>query len=162
MSFHGPSASRSASAMDPLAPGSSIGILGGGQLGRMLAMAAARLGFRCHVYSDHSGPAFDVANDPMTKTIWVAAWDGVYRWSTDDAKPLRAGLESTPIGIVRAAGKRLFAGGPDGLWERIDNAWQKIEGHFATSLTDVEVADGALGNHSFDATSLMRSTQREL
>ena len=29
----------------PLAPGSSIGILGGGQLGRMLALAAARLGF---------------------------------------------------------------------------------------------------------------------
>ena len=29
----------------PLAPGASIGILGGGQLGRMLALAAARLGF---------------------------------------------------------------------------------------------------------------------
>jgi 5-(carboxyamino)imidazole ribonucleotide synthase len=29
----------------PLAPGSTIGILGGGQLGRMLALAAARLGF---------------------------------------------------------------------------------------------------------------------
>ncbi|WP_395674388.1 5-(carboxyamino)imidazole ribonucleotide synthase [Phenylobacterium sp.] len=31
--------------MQPLAPGSTIGILGGGQLGRMLAQAAARLGF---------------------------------------------------------------------------------------------------------------------
>jgi 5-(carboxyamino)imidazole ribonucleotide synthase len=31
--------------------GSTIGILGGGQLGRMLAMAAAQLGYRCHVYS---------------------------------------------------------------------------------------------------------------
>ena len=29
----------------PLAPGSTIGVLGGGQLGRMLALAAARLGF---------------------------------------------------------------------------------------------------------------------
>ena len=29
----------------PLAPGEMIGILGGGQLGRMLALAAARLGF---------------------------------------------------------------------------------------------------------------------
>lgn len=45
----------------PLPPGSTIGILGGGQLGRMLAMAAARLGLKCHIYSDHSGPAFDVA-----------------------------------------------------------------------------------------------------
>ena len=32
-------------------PGSTIGILGGGQLGRMLALAAARLGYRCHVYA---------------------------------------------------------------------------------------------------------------
>jgi len=32
-------------------PGETIGILGGGQLGRMLAMAAAQLGFRCHVYA---------------------------------------------------------------------------------------------------------------
>ncbi len=47
--------------MTVLPPGSTIGILGGGQLGRMLAMAAARLGLKCHIYSDHSGPAFDVA-----------------------------------------------------------------------------------------------------
>lgn len=47
--------------MTALPPCSTIGILGGGQLGRMLALAAARLGFKCHVYSDVSGPAFDVA-----------------------------------------------------------------------------------------------------
>jgi 5-(carboxyamino)imidazole ribonucleotide synthase len=35
----------------PLPPGSTIGILGGGQLGRMTAMAAARLGYRCVVYA---------------------------------------------------------------------------------------------------------------
>jgi 5-(carboxyamino)imidazole ribonucleotide synthase len=39
----------------------TIGILGGGQLGRMLAQAAARLGLKCHVYSpDPQSPAFDV------------------------------------------------------------------------------------------------------
>ena len=44
-----------------LKTGATIGILGGGQLGRMLAIAAARLGFRCHVYaSDDDSPAFDV------------------------------------------------------------------------------------------------------
>ena len=32
-----------------LAPGAVIGIVGGGQLGRMTALAAARLGYRCHV-----------------------------------------------------------------------------------------------------------------
>ena len=35
--------------MTQLAPGASIGILGGGQLGRMTALAAARLGFRTHI-----------------------------------------------------------------------------------------------------------------
>jgi 5-(carboxyamino)imidazole ribonucleotide synthase len=44
-----------------LRPGDTIGILGGGQLGRMLAMAAARLGLRCRVFSpDPDSPAFDV------------------------------------------------------------------------------------------------------
>jgi 5-(carboxyamino)imidazole ribonucleotide synthase len=43
-------------------PGSTIGIVGGGQLGRMLALAAARLGYRCHVYApDRHGPAAAVA-----------------------------------------------------------------------------------------------------
>jgi len=32
-------------------PGETIGILGGGQLGRMLAVAAAQLGYRCHIYA---------------------------------------------------------------------------------------------------------------
>jgi len=44
-----------------LKPGDTIGILGGGQLGRMLAMAAARLGLRCQVFSpDPDSPAFEV------------------------------------------------------------------------------------------------------
>jgi 5-(carboxyamino)imidazole ribonucleotide synthase len=38
----------------PLQPGATIGILGGGQLGRMLALAAARLGLRTHIFSDET------------------------------------------------------------------------------------------------------------
>jgi 5-(carboxyamino)imidazole ribonucleotide synthase len=51
----------------PLPPGSTIGILGGGQLGRMTAMAAARLGYRVIVYApeDHS-IAGDVAADHVS------------------------------------------------------------------------------------------------
>ncbi len=46
----------------PIAPGATIGILGCGQLGRMLALAAARLGFRCHVYGpEEERPAAAVA-----------------------------------------------------------------------------------------------------
>ncbi len=37
--------------MNALSLGSTIGILGGGQLGRMLAIAAAQLGYRCHIYA---------------------------------------------------------------------------------------------------------------
>jgi 5-(carboxyamino)imidazole ribonucleotide synthase len=43
-------------------PGSTIGIVGGGQLGRMLAMAAAQLGYKCHIYAPgESPPAAEVA-----------------------------------------------------------------------------------------------------
>ncbi len=46
-----------------IAPGATIGILGGGQLGRMLAMAAARLGLRTHVFAPKGdNPAFEVAH----------------------------------------------------------------------------------------------------
>jgi 5-(carboxyamino)imidazole ribonucleotide synthase len=45
----------------PVAPGGTIGILGGGQLGRMLALAAARLGLKTHIFSDDAeAPAFQV------------------------------------------------------------------------------------------------------
>ncbi|MEZ5959970.1 MAG: 5-(carboxyamino)imidazole ribonucleotide synthase [Hyphomonadaceae bacterium] len=48
--------------MSPLAPGSTIGILGGGQLGRMLAIAAAQLGFDVCIFTDEpDSPASRVA-----------------------------------------------------------------------------------------------------
>jgi 5-(carboxyamino)imidazole ribonucleotide synthase len=57
--------------VEPLPRGSTIGILGGGQLGRMLALAAARLGLRTHIYCpDDASPAFDV-----TPRHTVAAYD---------------------------------------------------------------------------------------
>ena len=48
--------------MSLVPPGSTIGIVGGGQLGRMLAMAAAQLGYRCHIYApDEAPPAAEVS-----------------------------------------------------------------------------------------------------
>lgn len=45
-----------------LPPGSTIGILGGGQLGRMLALAAGPLGLKCHIYAPEAdSPAFQVS-----------------------------------------------------------------------------------------------------
>ncbi|WP_371060447.1 5-(carboxyamino)imidazole ribonucleotide synthase [Rhodosalinus sp. 5P4] len=56
---------------EPLAPGSVIGILGGGQLGRMLSVAAARLCYRCHIYDPAPAPpAGDVAH-----AVTTAAWE---------------------------------------------------------------------------------------
>jgi 5-(carboxyamino)imidazole ribonucleotide synthase len=44
-----------------LAPGGIVGILGGGQLGRMIALAAAELGYRCHVFTNEAdSPAVQV------------------------------------------------------------------------------------------------------
>jgi 5-(carboxyamino)imidazole ribonucleotide synthase len=56
---------------NPLPPGSVIGILGGGQLGRMLALSASRLGFDTHIYDPAAnGPAARVA-----ARSWAAPWD---------------------------------------------------------------------------------------
>ena len=50
----------------PVAPGGTIGIVGGGQLGRMLAMAAARLGLKSCIYNDAAdAPAFQVAQQSL-------------------------------------------------------------------------------------------------
>ena len=49
-----------------LRPGATIGILGGGQLGRMIALAAAEFGLRTIVYEPEiSGPAAQVTNQHM-------------------------------------------------------------------------------------------------
>ena len=55
----------------PLSPNSAIGIIGGGQLGRMLAMAAARLGYRTAILDPQADcPASQVANRQI-----VASYD---------------------------------------------------------------------------------------
>jgi 5-(carboxyamino)imidazole ribonucleotide synthase len=52
-------------------PGETIGIVGGGQLGRMLALAAAQLGYRCHVYA----PEADSIAADVCAQFTNAAWD---------------------------------------------------------------------------------------
>jgi 5-(carboxyamino)imidazole ribonucleotide synthase len=71
--------------MSALPPGSTIGIIGGGQLGRMSAMAAARLGYRTHIYTPEQGcPAGQVAS-----CVTVAGYD--------DEKALRAFATSVDV-----------------------------------------------------------------
>jgi 5-(carboxyamino)imidazole ribonucleotide synthase len=55
----------------PILPGAVIGVLGSGQLGRMLALAARQMGYRTHVFSpDPGAPASQVAD-----RAWTAAYD---------------------------------------------------------------------------------------
>jgi 5-(carboxyamino)imidazole ribonucleotide synthase len=68
----------------PLPPNATIGIVGGGQLGRMSAIAAARLGYRCHILTPEAdSPAGQVAasvtlggyTDPITLRRFAEAVD---------------------------------------------------------------------------------------
>src|SRR5688500_1800098 len=58
--------------MTLVAPGATIGIIGGGQLGRMLAMAAAQLGYKCHIYAPDEAPPAAEVSARFTR----GAWDG--------------------------------------------------------------------------------------
>lgn len=69
---------------EPLPSGSVVGILGGGQLGRMLAVAASRLGYRAHIFEPGAAPAADVAH----------AWT---RAGYDDADALRTFAASCDV-----------------------------------------------------------------
>ena len=55
---------------EPLAPGSTIGILGGGQLGRMLSVAASRLGYKTHIFEPGSAPPAGQVADRITTAAY--------------------------------------------------------------------------------------------
>jgi 5-(carboxyamino)imidazole ribonucleotide synthase len=88
------------SAVQPILPGKTIGVLGGGQLGRMLAQAAARLGYRIHVYEPAANcPAGAVAHkevnapyeDLAALTAFAKECDVVtYEFENVPAAPLKA------------------------------------------------------------------------
>ena len=87
--------------MTPLPPGSTIGILGGGQLGRMLALAAARLGLKTHTYGAcPEDPAGQVATRHTS-----AAYDdhAALEAFGADVDALTYEWESIPVATVEAA-----------------------------------------------------------
>ncbi|MEX0317946.1 MAG: 5-(carboxyamino)imidazole ribonucleotide synthase [Ruegeria sp.] len=55
---------------ETLSPGATIGILGGGQLGRMLSVAAARLGFTTHIYEPGANPPAGQVADRVTTAAY--------------------------------------------------------------------------------------------
>ena len=135
-----------------IAPGSTIGIIGGGQLGRMLAVAAAQLGYRCHIFAPDEAPcaaavaaahtraAFD---DGEALAKFAAAVDVVtYEFENLPVAPLaalgakmRPGARSLAIAQDRAVEKEFIAsvGGRVAPWRAVDGPG------------DVEAAIAALG-----------------
>ena len=112
----------------PLPPGATIGILGGGQLGRMAALAAAALGYRCHIFSpDADAPAKEVSaaqttapyDDMDAARAFAAAVDVVtfeFENVPDDtlaaiaeAVPVRPSVDALHISQDRAIEKTFLA-----------------------------------------------------
>ena len=141
----------------PLPPGSTIGILGSGQLGRMLALAAARLGLKTHSYGpSRDDPAGQVSHlhtqadydDAEALARFGAACDAVtYEW------------ESIPVNAVEIAGAdRFVAPNLTALKTAQDRLLEKT---FLSSLPGVhvapfEAASGALSDlhRAIDAVGL--------
>ena len=84
-------------------PGSTIGILGGGQLGRMLSVAASQLGYRCHVYS----PGQDSVAGEVSAGQTVAAWNdaGALAQFAADCAVITYEFENVPVGPLAALGE---------------------------------------------------------
>jgi 5-(carboxyamino)imidazole ribonucleotide synthase len=90
---------------EALPPGSTIGILGGGQLGRMLALAAARLGLKSHIYSDEPNvPAFDVAAYSTVGSFEDEPALGAFAASVD---VVTCEFENVPARALEIAGKNV-------------------------------------------------------
>ncbi|MEQ8557766.1 MAG: 5-(carboxyamino)imidazole ribonucleotide synthase [Henriciella sp.] len=130
--------------MTSLPPGSVIGILGGGQLGRMLGSAAARLGFDIHVYApDENPPAARIAakhwqaayEDKATLKAFAKACDAItyefenipvasVEYLIEQGAPVRPGAKSLEVSQDRLSEKRFLnsIGITTGHFEAIDSA----------------------------------------
>lgn len=114
--------------LSPLPQGSTIGILGGGQLGRMLSLAASRLGMRTHIFCpDPASPAFEVTphktvaayEDEAALASFAGAVDVItYEFENVPAataeflaarKPLRPGARALAISQDRLLEKSFLA-----------------------------------------------------
>ncbi|HEY0164912.1 MAG TPA: 5-(carboxyamino)imidazole ribonucleotide synthase [Sphingomicrobium sp.] len=135
-----------------IGPGSTIGIIGGGQLGRMLAIAAARLGYDCHIFAPEADPPAARVSAKCTRAPYAdlaalrAFADAVdvatYEFENLPAEALaelggklRPGTASLAIAQDRAVEKRFIEanGGTVARWLPVD------------SHADADAAEQALG-----------------
>lgn len=86
-----------------IAPGETIGIMGGGQLGRMIAMAAAQLGYRCHIFA----PEADSIAAEVSAAFTCAGWDDTAAMAAfaADCAVVTYEFENVPVGPLAALGE---------------------------------------------------------
>ena len=135
-----------------LPPGSIIGILGGGQLGRMMALAAARIGYKCHIFDPHEHPCGAEVSAHFTRAQFDdeaalrhfgAACDVItYEFENLPVEPLsvlgdklRPGLKSLAVAQDRGSEKSFI----EGAGARVA-PWRAV-----ASISDVEAAVTELG-----------------
>jgi len=132
----------------PLPPNSTIGIVGGGQLGRMSALAAARLGYRCHILSPEpdcpaglvaAGQTLGAYEDPAALDAFAAAVDVItFEFENVSAtgldrlaalKPVRPGPAILRISQDRVAEKSFLngIGIPTAPWREVTSIETLIE-----------------------------------
>ena len=138
----------------PLPPNATIGLVGGGQLGRMSAMAAARLGYRCHILTrEVDSPAAQVSHavtisnyeDPVSLRAFAAAVDVIsFEFENVSAegldllaslKPVRPAPSVLRISQDRIAEKSFLNGAGVAT-----APWRVVE-----TLAELQAAVGALG-----------------
>jgi 5-(carboxyamino)imidazole ribonucleotide synthase len=127
-------------------PGSTIGIIGGGQLGKMLAVAAAQLGYKCHVFEPGAAPcAADVAAEftqaayadvEALKRFADSVDVATYEFENAPAAALEAiagklrpGVSSLRVGQERGQEKEFIesTGARVSAWMRVDSEADAIE-----------------------------------
>jgi 5-(carboxyamino)imidazole ribonucleotide synthase len=91
-----------------LPPGSTIGILGGGQLGRMMALAAARIGYRCHILDPHEHPCAAEVSPRFTRAAFDDE-DALRRFG-DACDVVTYEFENLPVEPLRLLGDKLRPG----------------------------------------------------
>ena len=91
-----------------ISPGSTIGIIGGGQLGRMLAIAAAQLGYKCNIFDPHEHPCASDVAEAFTR----AAYDDRAALEAFGAEVDIATyeFENLPVEPLRVLGDKLSPG----------------------------------------------------
>lgn len=127
-------------------PGSTIGIIGGGQLGKMLAVAAAQLGYRCHVFEPGEAPCAAGVAAEFTRAAYTdiealkrfadSVEVATYEFENAPAAALesisaklRPGVASLRVGQERGQEKEFIesTGARISAWMRVDSEADAVE-----------------------------------